>query len=54
MAKNQFTEKHFHDEDAARAWFEFPVLFRNILQLRGRPGKSAPKQRLQALIRFIL
>jgi transposase-like protein len=22
MAKNQFTEKHFHDEDAARAWFE--------------------------------
>lgn len=22
MAKNQFAEKHFHDEDAARAWFE--------------------------------
>jgi transposase-like protein len=22
MAKNQFTEPHFHDEDAARAWFE--------------------------------
>ncbi|HEU4662131.1 MAG TPA: IS1595 family transposase [Pseudolabrys sp.] len=22
MAKNQFAQKHFHDEDAARAWFE--------------------------------
>lgn len=22
MAKNQFAAKHFHDEDAARAWFE--------------------------------
>lgn len=22
MAKNQFAEPHFHDEDAARAWFE--------------------------------
>ena len=22
MAKNQFAEPHFHDEEAARAWFE--------------------------------
>src|ERR1700756_4566817 len=22
MAKNQFSEPHFHDEDAARNWFE--------------------------------
>ena len=22
MAKNQFVQKHFHDEDAARLWFE--------------------------------
>lgn len=22
MAKNKFSQKHFHDEDAARAWFE--------------------------------
>jgi hypothetical protein len=22
MAKNQFAEPHFHDEEAARQWFE--------------------------------
>ena len=22
MAKNQFAESHFHDEEAARVWFE--------------------------------
>ena len=53
MARNQFAESHFHDEDAARVWFEHCPLAQwpDLPQMRIGQALSRPKSSVCTVVR---